>query len=514
MMTALLSVGAWAQSIVSTTVFSGSQEVSDGHPLVLDKAKLKGARVGSELVVTINAASAGTNIPLKGDPWTSAWAGQGGTKVSFLLPDHIISDINSESTPVQLLYNNNNYTVTEVTLNYNGVNLITNAEGWNPSYTGVQLSAESFTNASEGDILAVSVKSVGGDWKALHLQNKTGNATATTNTTLYEGNGALTGDGVTLDASYFTGTNEIVVGDIISFTGTEYDGQRYICVYSNGSLLKENYWNTTDLNVTSENIETIKTNGVVVKGNAGTLSSVVKKSAKADRPTSYYNTSELTAGKTLYITLTSDLVNYAKAGNLYLAGWEYTASSVDLIYQPSAVTIGSAGYATFGYPVALDLTDIEAYTAAVSGDKVVLTSVKGKKIPANTGIILEGSGDVTIPLTTEATDNITGNELLVSDGTVTSEGTIYVLANKDKGVGFYKLTSGQKVLAGKAYLEVTGSPSRSFIGFGDDTTGITMVQGEGFMVNGSDNYYDLQGRRVAQPTKGLYIVNGKKVIIK
>ena len=80
---------------------------------------------------------------------------------------------------------------------------------------------------------------------------------------------------------------------------------------------------------------------------------------------------------------------------------------------------------------------------------------------------------------------------------------------------FYKLASGTKVLAGKAYLQVPSeSPAPEFFGFGDGTTGITMVQGEGFMVNGSDNYYDLQGRRVAQPTKGLYIVNGKKVIIK
>ena len=119
------------------------------------------------------------------------------------------------------------------------------------------------------------------------------------------------------------------------------------------------------------------------------------------------------------------------------------------------------------------------------------------------------------------------NELKVSDGTVTgSTGNIYVLANKTPdGVGFYKLGSSVTVPAGKAYLSVPAS-SRQFIGFGDDngTTGITMVQGEGFMVNGSDNYYDLQGRRVAQPTKGLYIVrsaegrlqgkNGKKVIIK
>ena len=41
-----------------------------------------------------------------------------------------------------------------------------------------------------------------------------------------------------------------------------------------------------------------------------------------------------------------------------------------------------------------------------------------------------------------------------------------------------------------------------------------MVNGEGLKVNGSEVYYDLQGRRVLYPTKGLYIVNGKKVILK
>lgn len=44
-----------------------------------------------------------------------------------------------------------------------------------------------------------------------------------------------------------------------------------------------------------------------------------------------------------------------------------------------------------------------------------------------------------------------------------------------------------------------------------ETTGINAVNGEGFMVNG---YYNLNGQRVAKPTKGLYIVNGKKVVIK
>ena len=218
------------------------------------------------------------------------------------------------------------------------------------------------------------------------------------------------------------------------------------------------------------------------------------------------------------IPVTSDMITAASTG-LYISGGNYHLTSAKLIKAPSAVSISNAGYATFGYPFAVDLSGLgegqDAYTVTVSGDKAQLTSVKGKKIPANTGIILTGSGNVTIPLTTETTDDVSGNQLLVSDGTKTGDGSsIYVLANGTNGVGFYKLESGDAIAAGKAYLQVTPPSASSFFDIDDGTTGITMVQGEGFMVNGSDIYYDLQGRRVAKPTKGLYIVNGKKVIIK
>ena len=229
------------------------------------------------------------------------------------------------------------------------------------------------------------------------------------------------------------------------------------------------------------------------------------------------------AGK-VYFQLTEAILTAAQSGGLCIGGGNYTYTSVDLYYAPTSrsVTIGTTGYATFGYPFAVDLGGLsegqDAYTVTVSGTTATLTSIKGKKIPANTGIILKGSGNVTIPLTTEATDEITGNELLVSDGTVTGDGsTIYVLANGDKGMGFYKLASGKKVLAGKAYLQISGgaASARPFLAIGngdDNTTGIdnltpALSKGEGI-------YYDLQGRRVAQPTKGLYIVNGRKVVIK
>ena len=186
-------------------------------------------------------------------------------------------------------------------------------------------------------------------------------------------------------------------------------------------------------------------------------------------------------------------------------------------------TITDALYATTSFPAAVDFskTDgIKAYIATVNAAKTKVELKEVTKVAAGVPVILNGSAtDYTFHYTTETTDNVDDNQLQVSDGTKKGDGsTIYVLANKNDVVGFYLVEDGSAIPAGKAYLSVSDGDAkiRQFIGFGDDneTTGITMVQGEGFMVNGSDNYYDLQGRRVAQPTKGLYIVNGKKVIIK
>ena len=60
-------------------------------------------------------------------------------------------------------------------------------------------------------------------------------------------------------------------------------------------------------------------------------------------------------------------------------------------------------------------------------------------------------------------------------------------------------------------MVITSDGARDFLGFDDDTTGIESVE----QSTKADNlYFNLAGQRVVQPTKGLYIVNGKKVIIK
>ena len=172
------------------------------------------------------------------------------------------------------------------------------------------------------------------------------------------------------------------------------------------------------------------------------------------------------------------------------------------------VTIGSSGYATFSYTKHVEIPNgVEAFAAQVQGNKVVLNKVD--VVPSNNAVILKAAaGNYSLPFAQSAAA-IANNDLLVSSGSTTGDGTIYVLANGDNGVGFYKLANGEKVPAGKGYL-VIDSNAPEFLGFGGDATGINEVKA----VEAKGEFFNLAGQRVAKPAKGLYIANGKKVIIK
>lgn len=80
--------------------------------------------------------------------------------------------------------------------------------------------------------------------------------------------------------------------------------------------------------------------------------------------------------------------------------------------------------------------------------------------------------------------------------------------------GFYKGGTNTKLNAFSAYIDGTPATSQLAINLDDDeTTSIDNVISKMSEVRG-DVFFDLQGRRITNPTKGLYIVNGKKVIIK
>lgn len=220
---------------------------------------------------------------------------------------------------------------------------------------------------------------------------------------------------------------------------------------------------------------------------------------------------------------------------IYVTGYTASGNQVNqsatldyIIIRRTSVsaTLGTNGYATFASSYPLDLTTanmpegLTVYKASVSGTTVTFTELN-QTVPANTGILLQGGAGETynIPVVTSGTE-VTENAFLVN-----TDGTTFAGDNNYYYFGLLKNTltfgtfdpSGVAIPASKAYLKVLKSSldagARLNISFADDeTTGIADVRGKMSDVRGG--YYNLRGQRVDQPQKGLYIVNGKKVVIK
>jgi len=209
---------------------------------------------------------------------------------------------------------------------------------------------------------------------------------------------------------------------------------------------------------------------------------------------------------------------------IVLEGGSSSVYPAYIVFNPAVdAEITSAGYATFSSDKAVDFSGasgVTVYAAKVNGTKtaVDLIEVKSKQVPANIAVVLKGAAGKYTASAIASAATISGNQLTIAETTMNgAAGNIYVLNEKDGVVGFYKLSATGSLLAGKGYLEVDGvGEGRTMFEIDIDgiSTGINMVNGEGLKVNGSETYYDLQGRRVLNPTKGLYIVNGKKVIMK
>ena len=184
------------------------------------------------------------------------------------------------------------------------------------------------------------------------------------------------------------------------------------------------------------------------------------------------------------------------------------------------ITVSSAGLATFACNTALDFTNVEnleAYIAKEEAGAIKLHKVN--KVPAATGVLLRAKNDATnfdVPVATTA-DDVTGNLFQRGTGAAVAsqDGGYYnyVLGKHNGVVGFYK-AGGMTVAKDKAYIQTTISSAHIFIDLEDmGVTGVNEITNTN-LTNNTNDIFDLQGRKVAQPTKGLYIVNGRKVIVK
>lgn len=209
-------------------------------------------------------------------------------------------------------------------------------------------------------------------------------------------------------------------------------------------------------------------------------------------------------------------VHYSISYNPYQ--WIYSISP----YFTRTLPAAAEGYGTFSsqYDVTVPEGLTAKYATDVTAGKITWVEFENG-IKAGQGALLEGTAGEEYkftPATSAEAPSVNHmkaiNEKIKLPQTEDSN-TNYILTKStvkgEAALGFYKVNAGGSwCAAGTAYLSVPSQQAPEFIVLGE-TTGIANVNRE----NVSDNqYYMLDGRRVAQPTKGLYIVNGKKVIIK
>ena len=254
----------------------------------------------------------------------------------------------------------------------------------------------------------------------------------------------------------------------------------------------------------------------------------------------------------LYITGSNDanLVRFVKGSNWInvqngangtptyntgTGGW-----TIHYVYEVTEVpsfkaNITAAGFATFFAPAEVAIPEnVNAYyitAEGINGESVTLTQIENA-IPANTAVILEGAeGEYTFSVSETDAAAVSGNLL---KGTVINTniiGQAYVLGFVEGEVGLYKTQMSNVTLSNasgtvsvfknnayKAYLPVSAVPAAAqgaanfSFRFGEGTTGVEEVKTENGNVKA---IYDLTGRRVENVTApGIYIVNGKKVLVK
>ena len=210
-------------------------------------------------------------------------------------------------------------------------------------------------------------------------------------------------------------------------------------------------------------------------------------------------------GTSKVIVMWSNATLNAINGNNDWSGW--TIEPVTSL----PVTITTAKYASFCAPVAVTIpSGVTAYRAkSVGGDEITLSSIDDGIIPANTGVILYANVAEATTYNFDITTGGTAESLLAgTTAAVSRPSNSYVLSGGDFGVGFYK--DGATTIPGfKAYYQGAGVKGYSFRF--DDETEVKSLNELPLISEGE--MYDLSGRQIKKPTRGLYLSKGQKVIV-
>lgn len=200
------------------------------------------------------------------------------------------------------------------------------------------------------------------------------------------------------------------------------------------------------------------------------------------------------------------------------------SADLDYIYiqrtgdATETATISEAGFATYATTnnvVVPEDENVKVMTVKVNaeGTAIELNEVKaGTVIPAGRGILVKApAGNCDFVVTSDKGTELTNNDLKAATADVTSDGTKFFALTKigDK-VGFALVENDVVIPAGKAYLEVSKGTAAKFFSLDGEATGINSVK----TAKADGAYYTLEGVKTTKPVKGLYIHNGKKIVVK
>lgn len=200
------------------------------------------------------------------------------------------------------------------------------------------------------------------------------------------------------------------------------------------------------------------------------------------------------------------------------------SADLDYIYiqrtgdATETVLVSEAGYATYATKYNVEVPNdenVKVMTVKVNDDNSTITLndvAAGTVIPAKTGILVKAAqGNHDFVVTSDKGDALTTNDLKAATADKASDGSTYFALTKigDK-VGFALVEKDVVIPAGKAYLEVPAATAAKFFSLDGEATGINSVK----TAKADGAYYTLEGVKTTKPVKGLYIHNGKKIVVK
>ena len=185
--------------------------------------------------------------------------------------------------------------------------------------------------------------------------------------------------------------------------------------------------------------------------------------------------------------------------------------------EAETVSVSDAGFATYATKNNVKVPEdenVKVMTVKVNaeGTAIELNEVAaGKVITAKTGFLVKApAGNHDFVVTSDKGTTL-DNDLKAATKDETSNGTTYFALTKiGKKVGFALVAKGVVIPAGKAYLSVPKASGAKFFGLDGEATGINSVK----TAKADGAYYTLEGVKTTKPVKGLYIHNGKKIVVK